>query len=150
MTDLTPTLTISIDRTLVAKDPLVFSAVDGDGALGVMSFQAPGRIPRHLSISPVYTHSDVSLGWSFQQGLLRWETFPDVASEAAAKALYLDIIEACTQWPSYAVTVTEGEASADVWTCKPGSVEPAARTRANMVDHDTVWSIALPCYPVPS
>lgn len=143
-----PTFTISIDRTALAKAPLVFSGTDGDGVLGAMNYQEPGAIPRVQSLSPLYTHGEVPLAWSFQQGLIRWSAFADSSTEVASKTLQAELVEAVTQWPSYEVTVNEDGAQS-VWTCHPGSVEPEARTRANLVDHNPVWTISLPCYPVP-
>lgn len=144
-----PTLTITIDRASLGKSPLVFSATDGVGQLGCGSFQKPGMVARvTYAPSPAYQHGEIPLAWSLQQGLLNWTAFPDVGTETEAQALYAEIWEAATQWPSYLVTTVEDDAPAETWTCYPGSVEPEARTRANLLDHDTVWAIALPCYPV--
>lgn len=145
-----PTLTISIDRTPLEKAPLVLSGVDGDGnPIGVMNFQEPGLIPRvTYAPSPVYTHGEVPLAWSYQQGLLSWDSFPDATTEAAAEFLYGELVEALTQWPSFPVTIVQSGVT-KLWTCHVGSVQPEARTRANLTDHDTVWAVSVPCYPTP-
>lgn len=152
MTTLNPTLTITLPRTFLpgSLDPLLFSASDDENDLGIIDFVRPPQTPRVVSITSDHQHGDNPLRWSYQHAILAWTVSARVATEAAAQAYFKEIQAAITQALKFPVTTKEDDAPAEVWTCNPGAVVPAARSLQNMQHHDTLWTVSLPCYPIPA
>lgn len=145
-----PTLTISIDRTALALTPLVLSGRDDGSPLGVTDFTEPGRQPRIVSISSDHQHGDNPLRWSYQQAVLTFSAFPEADDEATAQAALEELRAAITQGLRYEVTVTISDAPPKVWTCNPGTLSPPSRDYLNLKHHFPVWSVTLPCHPIPA
>lgn len=145
------TITISIDRTALSLSPLVMDGnADGTSGLAVANYTDPALQARiQYAPSSLEQHGDLALGWTWQQTILGFDVFPDdQASEAAAQALVDELRDAITQALEFDVTVTKG-GSVEVWTCNPGSLVPVGgRTVANLEEHDAVWTVTLPCFPV--
>lgn len=146
-----PTLTISIDRTVLSLSPLVFVG-QGDGELGIEDYREPAIQPR-VSYAPSseWQHGEIAMGWSYQQSILEWSFFTDVDTESESRALIAAVRAAVTQGINFEVTVSVSDADDEVWVCNPGSVSPTeSRTYLNMRTPDPVWNVSLPCYPVRS
>lgn len=144
------TLLISIDRTSLGLAPLVFSADEDEHPLGISGYTEPGRQVR-VSYMPDEdnVHGSEPVAWSWQEGLLSWETFPAAASEAASRALFTEVVAAVTQW-SFPVTVTVADAAPEVWSAHPGSaVLSGGRTVDDLEAHDPAWVITIPVHPIP-
>jgi len=146
------TFLISIDRTLLELDPLVFSGEDDGTVLGCSGYQEPAMQPRvDYFPTSVFQDGDDPRGWSWQQSILGWDAFPAVATETLSRAQHAEIVAAITQALKFPVTVTVGDAAPETWTCNPGSVVYATgRTFADLSYHNPVWAISLPCHPVRS
>lgn len=147
-----PTLTISIDRTSLSLSPLLASGREDGTTLGVTSFTEPAKMPRvTYAPSSAYSHGETPLAWAYQQALLRFEIVASVSDEAGSKAQLAALEAACAQWPTFTVTVTVGNAAPRVYSCHPGSVEPAGeRTLVDLRDVNPAWIVALPCHPIPA
>lgn len=148
-----PTLTISIDRTSMAGSPaaLTFSATPGVGELGITNYGEPQILPQLKTLSADDIHGERTQAWKWAQSILSWDVVTDAsATEAESRALVAEIRAAVSRL-SYAVTVTVNGATAEVWSCTVGSANYAnARTRADLVDHNPVISVSIPCHPVRS
>lgn len=144
-------LLISIDRTLLGLPPLVLSGIDDANLLGVADYREPERVAR-VTYAPTsrHEHGDMPLAMSLAQSVLGFDVFPTAATESAARALHTELSNAITQGLEFPVTVTVGDAPAETWTCNPGFIAyPNGRTFVDLRDHNAIWSVSLPCYPVP-
>ncbi len=148
-----PTLTISINRTGMAGSPaaLTFSATPAVGELGVTNYREPQLQPRLRTVSADDIHGERTQAWSWQQTILAWDVVTDAsATEAESRALVAEIRAAVSRL-SYAVTVTVNGATAEVWSCTVGSANYTGdRTYADLVDHNPVIAVSIPCHPVRS
>lgn len=146
-------LTISIDRTSLALDPLVLVGDKGSTTntkLAISAYQEPSRQARVRRAPPSdHVHGDLALGWNWQQSALSFVVVALEATEAEGKAAVLELEEAVARL-SYSVTVTVGTAPPYTWTCDPGSVTATRnRTRFDVRSGQSEWSVELPCHPVP-
>ena len=149
MTD--PTLTISIARTSLSLPPLLFSATHDGTALGVVEYQPPAMQAR-IEYAPDVpsVHGSAATSWAWQESILGWSgVLDDAAGEAAVQASYTEVLAAITQW-SYAVTTQVNGAPAQVWSCRPGSQIPDARTYADLANSNPVYAVTIPVYPIPA
>jgi hypothetical protein len=152
-------LTLTISRTELSLSPLVLSGNDGAVAgagdanpIGVTNYQEPGyQADVSYADDSMYVHGSTPLAWKYQQAVMNFDIVTDeAASEAESRALFAQVRAAIVQ-SSYTVAVAIGGTSAGTWTCHMGSMTPnGSRTYLNVRDSDPVWSIALPCYPVPA
>jgi hypothetical protein len=148
MTD--PTLMISIDRTSLSLDPLVFSGSPDGTVLGVVSYQPPG-LQRRITYAPDSADVDGSeaVASAWQQALLSFDWVRDGgATETQVQASYLEVAAALAQF-SYPVTTQVSGAPAQVWAADSGSLAPAARTYVDLVNHNPVYSVTIPVRPIP-
>ncbi len=149
MTD--PTLTISIDRTPLSLDPLVMLGHGTAAGLGVSDFTEPGFVS-DVTYAPEsrYIDDSFALATKWGQSQLGFAVFPYAAPTESQARAWLRELVAATHRLSYPVTVTIGDAS-ETWTCKPGSIVPlGSRDLVNLRNRKPVWSVALPCHPVPT
>jgi hypothetical protein len=141
------TLVITIDSD---PDIVMDGSEGGTTPLGVTTYADPAIQPRvqYAPTSP-YLHGDTPLSWSYQESLLSFSVVAmDPASEAAARAL-IETLRAAVSRLSFTVTVNVNGAGDEVWRCHAGSVTPAGgRGYVDMRDHNPVWSVTIPCYPV--
>lgn len=143
-----PTLTISIDRTVLSLSPLLFVA-SGDGQLGVTDYREPALQPR-LRVAPPsdFIHGEIPLAWSYQQTILEWSFATFGTTEVESRVLVAEVRAAVTQALSFPVTVTINGV-AETWSCNPGQVTAeGSRTYENLRDSDPSWLVSLPCYPI--
>lgn len=146
------TLLISIDRTLLSLSPLVLSGVDDANDLGVSDYREPARSAR-VTWAPTsaFEDGDLPLSMTWAQSSLDFDAFPSASTEASARALYAELVAAISQGLEFPVTVTVGDAAAETWTCNPGSISYASgRNVVDLRDHNAVWSVSIPCHPVPT
>jgi len=146
-------LTVSIARSSpLPTTPLVLSGTADANQLGITNYMEPARQAR-IAYAPdsAWVHGSQALAWAWQQTLLQFDVVTDLAaSETASRNLLTDLRNAITQW-KFNVTVTIGGAAGEVWACQPGSIAPAGgRTYADIENHDPIWSVSIPCYPIPS
>jgi hypothetical protein len=96
-------------------------------------------------------HGDVPLSWSYQETVLSFNVFDELSTtEAAARAKIATLVAALGRL-SYTVTITVDGATAEVWTCRPGSVVPVDdRTTFDLQSHRAVWTVTIPAYPIRS
>lgn len=146
-----PTLTVSIDRTSLGKDPLVFSAALADGtALGLVGYQAPANIAR-VTYAPDsdHVHGSEATGAAWGQAMMGVDWMcDDAADETALQAAYADVVEAVGQF-SYPVTTQVSGAPAQVWAADMGSVTPPERTYVDLANPDAlVVAVTMPVYPI--
>lgn len=147
-----PTLLISIDRTLLSLSPLVLSGSDDANALGISGYQEPAMQPR-VSYAPDsgWVDGDAALSWKWQQSILGFNAFPSATSEVSARALHAELVAAVTQGLEFPVTVTVDDADPETWICNPGSVVYVeGRDFPDLLRHNAVWSVILPCHPIRS
>ncbi len=148
-----PTFTISIDRTSMSLAALTFSGTPGVGELGIVrdSYQEPQLQPRLRTVGADDIHGERTQAWKWQQTILAFDVVTDAsATEAESRALVAEIRAAVSRL-SYAVTVTVNGATAEVWACTVGSANYRdARMYADLVDHNPVVSVSIPCHPVRS
>jgi len=149
-----PTLTISIDRTSLALTPLVMNGhKDPDPSpLGITTYAEPAMQAR-LAYAPTsaYIHGEAPLGWAWQETMLNFgvATFGQT-TENASRLLLAELRDAITQF-SYVVTVTVDDATPEAWTCRPGSLMPSGdRSVIDVTHHIPSWSVSLPAHPVRS
>lgn len=148
-----PTFTISIDRTSMAGSPapLVFSGTPGVGEYGFTGgYQEPVAQPRIRFATPSdYENDDDALGFTLQSSILGWNFVTDASATEQESRDLVEAVRAALLRLEYEVTVTINGATAEVWTCKPGTVTPLGdRTRADLVDHNPGFSVTIPCHPV--
>jgi hypothetical protein len=145
-------LLISIDRTSLSLSPLVLAGHDVTRALSVSDYQEPAMQPR-IQYAP--SSDDVSgempLGWVWQDSILGFSVFAeDADTESDLRGRIAELTAAVARL-SYETTVTVNDADPEVWSCRPGSVTPVGgRTSADLQDHTSVWSVAIPVYPIRS
>lgn len=151
-----PSLTISINRSGMAgaPAPLVFSGLLDSNQLGITEYEEPAMLPIVSYATPHDgRHGDPDpLSWRYAQTFLAWKFVTDLATtEQASRNLIADVRAAIAQALEFSVTVTVSGATAEVWTCNPGSLTPAgARARIDMTDPRPEWAVSLPAYPVRS
>jgi hypothetical protein len=145
-----PTATLSIDRSGLpgAPSPLVIAG-DFSTTLGLVSLKTPGKVAR-IKYAPDsdYFAGSEALARTYQQGLISCEVQPDVASEAALRTAVADLEAALGQF-RYTVTITINGV-ADVWTCDTASIEPPERDYVDLRDFDPVYTVTIPCKPIPA
>lgn len=148
MTD--PTLTISIDRAGLSLAPLVFSgALDGT-TLGIVGYQPPALQSR-ITYAPdsMDVHGSEAIAAAWQQAVLGFDWVrDDDATETQVQASYGEVAAAVGQF-SYLVTTQVSGAPAQVWRADMGSVSPSARTYMDLVNHNPVFAVTIPVYPIP-
>lgn len=144
-----PTLVISIDRTSLSLPPLVFSATYGDGELGIVDYTEPAMQPRiRYAADSDYEDGSEPRGRTWQQTILGWDFVTDqVVSETESRALVAEVRAAITPL-RFLVEVTVAGAPTETWRCNTGSLPAVARKRPDLVDHNAVWPLSLPCHPV--
>lgn len=145
------TLSISIART--AGGPLALQGHDSTtSGLVISAYREPARQQRiHYAPQSVYIPGEQPLAATWQQTMLAFEVFAQKpASESQARTWHAELLAAVTQW-SFLTTVTVDGATPEVWTCHPGSVEPRGdRSLVDLKHNNPVWSVAIPCYPIPA
>lgn len=148
-------LTITIDRTGMAGAPAPLVLLGQAGAsntvLAVSGYREPARQMRRRTAPPSdFVHGEVTLGWSYQQSILSFDVAAFGATEAQAKAAIAEL-EAALGRLQFEVTVEVGDAPALTWTCDAGEAIPIGdRTYANLRAAEPSWSVAIPCYPIPT
>jgi hypothetical protein len=119
--------------------------------LTLVSFREPARQPR-VEYAPTshWQDGEMPLSLSLQQSLLGFDVAArGAASESAAQAAYaaLDTATYSLAVPVHVVWHDHTQ----IWTCHAGSRTPATdRDYVNLRDHDAVWSVSLPCHPIPT
>lgn len=146
------TLTITISRTELSLSPLVLSGSDDANPIGVANFVEPARQARvKWAPSSDDVHGDVALSSSFQQAIIGFEAFTDQAASEAASRLLLDALWAALSQFAFTVTDVVDGAPGRVWSCNTGSMVPTGpRSYLDMQGHNAVWSVSIPCHPIPT
>jgi hypothetical protein len=148
------TLLISIGRVSLpgSPSPLVLSGSDDANEIGVVAYAEPA-IQSRVGYAPdsAWIHGSQALSSSYQQTILGFDVVTDkAASEAASRALIGDLREAISQF-AFTVTVTVDGATPEIWSCNAGSIiANEARTYPNIGNSNPVWSVTIPCYPIPT
>lgn len=148
------TLLISIDRSGMAgaPAPLVLSGSDDANPLGVTNYAEP---PRQARVT-YYPDSRDAAGSkaqaaTWQQSILAFDVMTDQAADEAASRTLLQDLQAAIGQFAYTVTVTVGNAPAQVWKADMGSMAPTgSRTVDDLDDADPEWTVTIPVYPIPS
>lgn len=145
------TLSISIARSV--GGPLVLLGHDSTvSGLVVSAYREPARQQRiHYAPQSVYMPGEKPLAATWQQTMHAFDVFAqNPASETQARTWHAELLAAVTQW-NFLMTVTVDGATPEVWTCDPGSVEPTGgRSLGDLAHNNPVWSVAIPCYPIPA
>ena len=143
-------LTISIDRTSLSLSALVLSGTDDANAIGVTDYTEPSTQPR-ITYAPdsAYIPGSQPLAATWQQTILGFNVVTDQAtSEATSRTKLAELRAALAQF-SYTVAVVVDGAPSETWTCLPATITPlGARTYMDLIGHDPVWSVTIPCYPI--
>lgn len=143
------TLTITISRD---GDDLVLSGTDDENPIGVTNYQEPPRQARiEYAPSSRYVHGDEALSTTYQQTFLSFDVVTDQeTTEAESRELLAELWEAIGQF-SYTATVVVDGAPAETWACDTGSMTPVGnRTLLDLEHHNPLWSVRLPCKPLPT
>jgi hypothetical protein len=149
-----PTLTISIDRTGMTGSPapLVLHGNRGTGSLGITDYTEPAMQPRGRD-APTADDLDgeTTTAWSWQETMLVFEVVTDVsASEADSRSLIAELRAAITRL-NVPVTVTVGDAPAETWRGKLGTLTPTGpRNRWDLAKHNPTWTVTIRCHPIRS
>lgn len=145
-------LTISVERASLALPPLVMLGHGNTPGLAVEGYTEPAVRPRtSYAADSAWVPGSMPLAMTWQEAILGFSVFTDgAASEAQARAWISELVQALGRL-RYLTTVTVGDAPPETWTCAPGTVAPSGgRTRANLLDHDQVWEVSIPCQPIRS
>lgn len=146
-----PTLTISISRTSLSLAALALSAANDATALGVVSYTEPA-VEQDIEWAPdsKYVHGSVALSSKYGHSMLNFDAGTNLAAtETDSRALFAELKAALNQF-TYTVTVTVDGATAEVWTCQPGSLGAVSRSYEDLRSHSVVRPVSIPCHPVPS
>lgn len=145
------TLTISIDRASLSHAPLVMLGHGHDPGLGVSDFTEPEFVSE-VTYAPESAYIDGSfpLATRRRDSRLTFDVFPYAASTEDIARSWIRELATAIHRLSYPVTVTIGDAEPEVWTCRPGSLSPVgSRNVVNLRNRNPVWSVSLPCHPIP-
>lgn len=145
-----PTQTITIDRTGLELDPLVFSARLDGTVLGLVNYQPPAMISR-LGYMPDHPDVDGSelTSASWQKALLNFDWMADQATtETIVQAAYYEVLAAIAQF-SFLVTTKVSDAPEQIWTADRGSMTPAGRTLIDTQFLRPVYAVQIPVQPIP-
>lgn len=148
MTD--PTLTITISRTELGLDPLVFSGADDGEVLGVVAYTEPA-LQRRVAYAPDSVDVDGSeaVAASWQQSMLNFDWVRDGdATEAQVQASRNEVRDAVGQF-AYTVTTQVNGAPVEVWAADGGSQTPSPRDYLNLAYRNPVYAVSIPVYPIP-
>lgn len=143
------TLTITISRD--GADLVLSGTIDAN-ALGVTNYQEPPRQARvEYAPDSRYVHGSEALSATYQQSFLSFDVVTDqAATEAASRTSLAELLAAIGQF-SYTVTVVVDGAPAETWACDTGSMVPVGnRTLMDLEHHNPVWSVQIPCKPIPT
>jgi hypothetical protein len=143
---------MSLLITISGATPLVLSGSDDANPIGVTNYSDPAMQSRvRYAPTSEFVHGEQPLGWTLQQTILGFDIVTDLAgSEAASRSLIADVRAAITQF-AFTVTVAVEDAPAEVWSCNPGSMSLTnPRSYYDLRDHNPVWSVTIPCYPIPA
>lgn len=148
---ITPSLSISIDRTSLSLGALVLYGSNGGGTLAVSRFVEPGQVARIVYAPDVPGLSgSIPLASSYQQAVLSFDAFPaDAATEAIAQAAIGDLRAALAQFSYQVTTIVSG--SQNVWACDTGSISlanPEGRTYADLANLNPTYAVTIPCKPM--
>jgi hypothetical protein len=145
-----PTLTITIDRTSLGLTPLVLSGASDGVALGIVSYQEPADIPRYLwAPDSVNVEGSELISASSEQANLGFDWVSDAAAnEAAVASAKAEVLAAVRQF-SFQVTTQVSDAPAEVWAANRGAQTPSPRTYEDLANHNPVFAVTIPVYPIP-
>jgi hypothetical protein len=142
---------LSIVIAVAGPDLLLTGHDDPARDLSVTGYREPAMQAR-INYAPTGdAHGDVPLSWSYQETVLSFNVFDELSTtEAGARAKIAALVAALGRL-SYTVTITVDGATAEVWTCRPGSVVPVDdRTTFDLQSHRAVWTVTIPAYPIRS
>lgn len=141
---------VSIDRTSLGKSPLV---IGSNGAapysLTDKGLGRPAVTARANAVTSPWLHGESVVNVVREQSSIPVEILLQALSEATLELVRVALDEALWQF-TYQVTITEG-ATSKTWRCSPASwgVNDGTVTSANVSGHYEVWSVTIPCYPIP-
>lgn len=139
---------VSIDRTSLGKGPLV---IRSDGAapysLTAQGLGRPAVSARATSVTSPWLHGETPTVVVREQSSIPLEVILSALSDATLDLCRDALDEALWQF-SYLVTVTEGSTS-HTWECSPASYGVVGVEYHNVAEHYEVWTITIPCYPIP-
>lgn len=139
-------VTISITRG--DSSLLEFSDTDGP-AWGILpGFLVPAAIPNVAYASSPFHHGATAVQWSYQQAFLQFDANVIVDSASDLTDAMNDV-KAQLGRLDYTTTVDwNGEVT--VWSCNPGTFQPAALGLYEASENRPTFSITIPCYPIPA
>lgn len=144
-------LTVTIDRTSLSLSPLVMSGTDDSNDLGVVNYTPPakqqrlGQMPDSDSV-----HGTEYTSMAYQQARMNFDIVTDKATDEAGVQTYQREVEAALGQFEFTVTTQVGNADAEVWSANAGDLIPPARTYVDLVNHNPVYGVSIPVFPVPS
>lgn len=133
-------------------DAFVLCGHDATRDLSVTAYREPAMQPRIQYAPTGDQHGDTPLGWSYQEAILSFnvfnETVGDTEDDMRGKIAELG---AALGRLSYTVAVTIGDAGAETWTCRPGTVAPVDdRDSIDLRSARPLWAVTIPVHPVRS
>lgn len=147
MTALVP---VRVEIYRPAGGPLVIRN-DRTTPLTLVGLREPARQTR-IAYAPAsaWMPGEMPLAVTWQQSLLGLEVAArGAATESAAQAALAELDNAVLSLGVPVHVVWHDHTQ--VWTCHGGSRTPSTdRDYVNLRDHDPVWSVSLPCYPIPT
>lgn len=146
-----PTLTISIDRSSLSLSPLVLSGTNDSNDLGVVNYTPPAKQKR-LGQMPDAPDIDGTeyVSSSYQQSRLNFDFVTDKAtSETELQALEDELAAAIDQFAFVVTTQVDG-APARAWSANSGDLIPPSRTYTDLANHNPVFAVSIPVFPIAS
>lgn len=142
-------LTIAIDRAGLSLADLVLSGTSDAETWGILpGFTLPGQIANVVYAESPFLHGSVATHATWQQAVLSFDAMPSAADGAALSLAVEELREALAQF-SYEVTVTLNSVDY-VWTCDMGSLSPSPLDFPEVDANRPIFSVSIPCYPVPT
>lgn len=148
-----PGFSISIDRASMAGDldPLVISGVSGETPLTVVSFTEPAKIAEidWLPDMPEVSGS-TPRAFRYAQAVMGFTVASyDAESETDSRALITELWAAIARL-GFPIVLTVADAPDETWSCRPGSLAMGgARDWVDLAYSNPLWSVTIPCYPIP-
>lgn len=141
---------VLIDRTSLGGGPLVLTD-DGSGTymLTEGGLGRPAVTARATTATSPWLHGEVVVQAVREQSALTLEVLTQAEDQVGLEEALAELDEALWQF-TYAVTV-QAAGTSTTWTCSPASYGAAdgVTTSDNVRAHYQVWTITIPCYPIP-
>lgn len=131
-----------------ADGDLVFSGVEDGNPLGLLAMTEPGRIARlvYADDSP-HVHGSLAIAGSWQQAVISAQVNLKGATQADLNAKKARMFAALERFRYPVIQSANGVTSS--WICDMGSASPDEMNVNDLEDFEAVFSLSIPCYPIP-